>query len=98
VPIAEVRTTGGLSQSDRWAQLLADALGREVVRPVEHAAGAAGAAAMAGVAAGAWPSVDEASRAVGAAGDVFAPCPGRKPCLDERYGRYLSGLEKLEAL
>ena len=98
VAIAEVRVTGGLSQSDRWAQLLADALGRGVVRPLEHAAGAAGAAAMAGVAAGAWPSVDEASRTVGRAGATFGPCPGRKTCLDERYERYLSGLEALEAM
>jgi L-xylulokinase len=97
VPIAEVRTTGGLSRSDSWAQLLADALGTEVVRPVEHAAGAAGAAAMAGVAAGAWPSVDEASRVVGAAGDIFSPSQGRERGLDERYGRYLSGLARLEA-
>jgi sugar (pentulose or hexulose) kinase len=92
-----VRTTGGLSRSDSWAQLLADALGTEVVRPVEHAAGAAGAAAMAGVAAGAWPSVDEASRVVGAAGDIFSPSQGRERGLDERYGRYLSGLARLEA-
>jgi L-xylulokinase len=98
VPIDQVRVTGGLSQSDRWAQLVADLLGREVVRSVEDAAGAAGAAAMAGVAAGAWSSVDEASAMVGVAGATFIPYPGRYDGLDERYGRYRAAIETLEAL
>jgi L-xylulokinase len=98
VPIAEVRVTGGLSQSDRWSQLLADTLGREVVRPLCREAGASGAAAMAGVAAGAWESVDDASRAVGVAGATFGPREEQKTCLDERYGRYVSVLQRLASL
>ena len=78
VPIAEVRVTGGLSQSDRWSQLLADTLGREVLRPLGREVGAAGAAAMAGVAAGAWQSVDDASCAVGVAGTNLRPSRGTK--------------------
>ena len=94
-PVAEVRVTGGLSQSDRWSQLLADALGREVLRPRSREAAATGAAAMAGVAAGAWSSIDDASRAVGVAGATFSPRVSANNALDERYRRYLAALQRL---
>ena len=94
-PVTEFRVTGGISRSDLWSQLLADVLGHEVIRPDSTEAGAAGAAAMAGVAAGTWPSLEEAARAVGAAGTTFWPRGREKTRLDERYGDYLAAVDWL---
>jgi L-xylulokinase len=94
-PVTEFRVTGGISRSDLWSQLLADVLGHEVVRPDSAEAGAGGAAAMAGVAAGTWPSLEEAARAVGAAGTTFWPRSSEKGRLDERYGDYLAAVDWL---
>jgi L-xylulokinase len=94
-PVSEFRLTGGISRSDLWSQLLADVLGHEVVRPDSAEAGAAGAAAMAGVAAGTWLSLEEAARAIGAAGTTFWPRGSEKARLDERYGDYLAAVDWL---
>ena len=94
-PVAEFRITGGISRSDLWSQLLADVLGHELVRPNSAEAGAAGAAAMAGVAAGTWPSLEEAARAVGASGTAFWPRGSEKARLDERYDDYLAAVDWL---
>ena len=93
--ITDVRLTGGLSRSDAWAQLVADSLGEPVVRPLVAEAGAAGAAAMAGTAAGVWPSLASASSAIGAATEIFQPRADLKPALDLRYDSYLSALKGL---
>src|SRR5207237_742888 len=64
VPVEEVRLGGGGARSSLWRQIQADIYGREV-KTVEAEEGAAyGAALLAGVAAGAWPSVDAACDAV----------------------------------
>ena len=93
--VTEFRVTGGISRSDLWSQLLADVLGREVVRPASAEAGAAGAAAMAGVAAGTWLSLEEAARTVGAAGTTFSPRGRDKARLDDRYADYLATVDWL---
>jgi len=56
----EVRVSGGGARSPLWRQIVADALGRELmlVNTVEGAA--YGAALLAGVGAGVWSTVDEA--------------------------------------
>src|SRR5256886_8539270 len=64
LPLWEVRLGGGGARSKLWRQIQADIYGREV-KTVEAEEGAAyGAALLAGVAAGAWPSVDAACDAV----------------------------------
>jgi L-xylulokinase len=93
--VKAVRVTGGLARSQLWTQFLADALDRDVWRPDNPEAGAAGAAAMAGVAAGAWTSVDQAARAVCASGLAFHPRSAPRADIDLRYARYLSAIDRL---
>jgi len=61
---AIVRLAGGGSVDPGYRQLLADVLGRDLETVEGHAATARGAALLGGVAAGWWPSVDAAARAV----------------------------------
>ena len=64
VPVRKVRLGGGGARSALWRQIQADIYGQRV-ETVEAEEGAAyGAAILAGVGAGAWPSVDAACHAV----------------------------------
>jgi xylulokinase len=64
VPVNEVKLGGGGARSALWRQIQADVYGR-AVKTVEAEEGAAyGAALLAGVGVGAWPSVDEACDSV----------------------------------
>jgi xylulokinase len=53
---------GGGSRSDLWCQIIADVTGREVRRAAEREAAALGAAMLAAVGAGAFPSLTHAAR------------------------------------
>lgn len=64
VPVKTIRLGGGGARSALWRQIQADIYGQRV-ETVEAEEGAAyGAAILAGVGAGAWPSVDAACHAV----------------------------------
>jgi xylulokinase len=64
VPVRNIRLGGGGARSPLWRQIQADVYGHEV-ETVEAEEGAAyGAAVLAGVGAGAWPTVDAACGAV----------------------------------
>ena len=65
--------TGGGSRSPFWCDLIAEATGREVVVPEGAEFGARGAALLAAVALGAFPSVTVASAAVTGGGRRHAP-------------------------
>ena len=64
VPVSGVRLGGGGAKSPLWRQIQADVYGHpaEIVEAEEGAA--YGAAILAGVGAGAWPSVDAACEAI----------------------------------
>ena len=57
-PVRSLRVDGGASAMDSMLQLQADHLGVAVQRPTLQEATAAGAAYLAGLAAGVWPSLD----------------------------------------
>lgn len=61
VPLNEIRTSGGGARSDLWRQIHADVFNREVLT-MSHGGegGAYGAALVAGVGVGIWPTVEEA--------------------------------------
>jgi xylulokinase len=64
VPVRSIRLGGGGARSGLWRQIQADIYGHEV-EIVEAEEGAAyGAAILAGVGAGRWPSVDAACNAI----------------------------------
>ena len=59
VPLRELRVDGGGAQSDLLMQLLADALGIPVLRPVNTETTALGAAQLAGIGVGLWDSIGQ---------------------------------------
>src|SRR2546423_1059207 len=63
LPIEQVRVTGGGAKSPLWRQIIADVLGVELVTTNATEGPAFGAALLAGVAAGIYPSVQQACEA-----------------------------------
>jgi glycerol kinase len=76
VHVQDLRVDGGASTMDHMLQMQSDQLGVPVRRPVDQETTALGAAYLAGLAEGVWPSLDavEAEWAVDA---VFTPEPDR---------------------
>jgi xylulokinase len=75
IEIADYRVAGGGSKSDQWVQICADILGRRFVRPVITEAGALGAAIIAGVGSGLFPSFEIGVEAMVRLERTFEPDP-----------------------
>ncbi len=73
-PIADLRVDGGASVMDLLLQLQADQLGVAVRRPADQETTALGAAYLAGLAEGVWPSLDAIAQAW-QLDRVFEPAP-----------------------
>jgi xylulokinase len=85
VPVETIRLGGGGARSELWRQIQADIYGREV-ETVEAEEGAAyGVALLAGVAAGAWSSVDAACDDVVRTRARVKPDPRAVDLLDRQY-------------
>lgn len=85
--VRQVRVTGGGAQSPLWRQILADVLGAEMAT-VNTAEGAAyGAALLAAVGAGAFPSVEAACDAAIQVTGVTSPGPAQAD-YERLYARY----------
>jgi xylulokinase len=91
IEIADFRAVGGGSKSDAWIQVCADILGRPFVRPKITEAGALGAAIMAGVGSGAFPSYEAGVEAMVSLERAFEPDP-------QQHKRYESQFEKYRRL
>jgi xylulokinase len=88
VPVAEIRLGGGGARSKLWRQIQASVYGRQV-QIVEAEEGAAyGAALLAGVGAGAWPSVDAACDAVARIACTVEPDTDSVKLLDRQYEKF----------
>lgn len=89
MPVTEVRSLGGGSMSPVWCQIKADALGIPVVsmKNTQDAA-CLGAALIAGVGAGIWPSVAEAAERLVEQERVYEPNPENKAAYDDLARRY----------
>ena len=88
VPATRVRAGGGGARSPLWQQILADAFEVPVGTLDAEEGAAFGAALLAGVGTGAWPSVESAcDRTVHLAGDV-APNPAAVDVMARAYERY----------
>jgi xylulokinase len=88
VPVNRIRLGGGGARSPLWRQIQADAYGREV-EIVEAEEGAAyGAAILAGVGAGCWPSVDAACGEIVKVAQVVTPQPAAVERLARQYESY----------
>ena len=85
---AQIRATGGGAKSAFWRQLLADVLGRPIVRTVVDEGPAYGAALLAGVTAGLFENVDEAFAGISLRPDVCEPEPSRTGPYNDYYASY----------
>jgi xylulokinase len=88
IEISDYRAAGGGSQSDAWVQICADIFGRTFVRPVITEAGALGAAMIAGVGNGTFPSYDAAVEAMVHEERRFEPEPHRQQQYAEWFEQY----------
>jgi xylulokinase len=88
VPVRRVRLGGGGARSSLWREIQANVYGH-AVETVEADEGAAyGAALLAGVGAGVWPSVDEACDRLVRSSIAASPTPDIARMMTERYGAY----------
>ena len=90
VRIEEVRATGGGARSPLWRQLQADVYGVPIRRTVSDEGPAYGAALLAGVAAGAYGSTQEATSVVWLREEVTGFDPERVRAYEEAYEAYHS--------
>jgi len=85
LPVERIRLGGGGARSPLWRQIQADVYQHEV-ETVEAEEGAAyGAAILAGVGAGLWPSVDEACDAVVRVAQRIVPHPSDSAVMQRNY-------------
>ena len=82
---SDVRVAGGGAVSPLWRQILADALGVPLSPVQTPEAAAFGAALLAGVGAGAWGSVEEATGATVVVGEPTEPSAERSDAAYERF-------------
>jgi len=88
VPVKTIRLGGGGARSGLWRQIQADIYGQPV-ETVEAEEGAAyGAAILAGVGAGAWPSVDAACTAVVRVASKISPNAEDSLMMQKAYEKY----------
>jgi xylulokinase len=88
IPIGQVRLGGGGARSRLWRSIQSEVYGREV-EIVEVEEGAAyGAAILAGVGAGLWPSVEAACESVVHVAERIKPDPVHVAILNAQYARY----------
>jgi xylulokinase len=88
VPVRAIRLGGGGARSPLWRQIQADAYGQSVEVVAAEEGAAYGAALLAGVGAGVWPSADAACDAVIQVADRVAPQPADSAKLQNLYGLY----------
>jgi xylulokinase len=88
VPIARVRLGGGGARSSLWRQIQADVYGHAVEMVPADEGSAYGAALLAGVGAGVWPSVDAACDHVIRSSVAATPDAAHVAVMHERYAAY----------
>jgi xylulokinase len=88
VPVRTVRVGGGGARSPLWRETQAAVYARPVETVAAEEGAAYGAAILAGVGSGVWPSVDAACEAVVRTAEVTPPKPTDVETLNARYAEY----------
>lgn len=88
VPVTRVRVGGGGARSALWRGIQAAVYQHAVETVVAEEGAAYGAALLAGVGAGVWPTVDAACEAVVRTNEVTAPDAAAVTVLDQRYAEF----------
>ncbi|HXQ69892.1 MAG TPA: xylulokinase, partial [Pyrinomonadaceae bacterium] len=90
VPCETIRLGGGGARSGLWRQIQADVYGHEVETMAAEEGAAYGVALLAGVAAGAWASVDAACDAIVKTQDRVMPDASATKLLHRQYESYVA--------
>jgi len=93
-----VRLTGGASRSRIWSQVFADVLGRRIEVTTAEESGALGAALLAGVAAGVYPSLVEAVESAVQVERVHEPDPSSREHMDRAYADFMGIIKALQTI
>lgn len=96
--ISEIRATGGGATSDVWLQIKADILNTEITALSCKEVGAAGTAALAGVAIGAVDNVDDAVKQMVTVRKVFSPKAENTAVYSELYNKYANLYKAVKSL
>jgi xylulokinase len=88
VPVEKIVLGGGGARSVLWRQIQADVYGQEVQLLEAEEGAAYGAAILAGVGAGMWPSVDDACASILRVRDRVSPQAASAAVMDSRYTAY----------
>jgi xylulokinase len=88
VPVTQVRLGGGGARSPLWRQIQADIYGHDVACVQAEEGAAYGAALLAGVGAGVWPTVDAACDAVVRVAHRTPVQPETRAAMQARYRVY----------
>jgi xylulokinase len=93
--VRRVRSMGGGARSNLWLQMKADLLGLPIEVPACEETACLGDAIFAMVGTGAYPSIEEASRAVVKVARRFEPNPKNFTAYREAYSRFDEAYRKL---
>jgi len=85
VPVSSIRLGGGGARSALWRQIQADVYGRAVETVLVDEGAAFGAAVLAGIGAGVWRDIDEASDRLIRTAVAASPEPDTVGVMNERY-------------
>ena len=96
--VDEVRISGGGAKSALWRQILADVLAAHLVTVRVEEGAASGAALLAGVGAGVWPSVAEACGQAVELGEVTRPDAETVASYESIYRRFRAHYPALKRL
>jgi xylulokinase len=86
--IVEISMVGGEAKSDFWNQLKADVTGRRIRVPEAEDAAAMGAALLAGIGTGQYPSMQKAVESTVRIMKVYTPNPAKHSTYLELYRKY----------
>jgi xylulokinase len=89
IEISELRTVGGGARSGKWLQMRADIFGKPIVRMRFEEAGTLGTGIVAGVSAGCYGSLRDATDALCVIDRCYEPNPKHHKLYSERYEKYL---------
>lgn len=93
-----LRSMGGAANSPLWTQIKADVTGKSIEVPVSDTASALGAAILAGVGTGLYPSFEHAVAQTVKVKRMYHPDEGKKAVYDKAYQTYRELYKRLEVM
>jgi len=98
IEVREIRSTGGASKSALWNQIKADVLQKPILAVRGEEVAALGVAMLAGVATGAFASLEDAVKSMVSLKGRLAPSQANGEIYDERYKRYVELYDSVKGL